>query len=148
MPTVGLRRRDKVPSVCIKCGEPATVFKPHTFTWHPEWATILLVVSLCLGVGVLVVATLIALTITKRRWVKVPFCDRHQHYWLIRSTFVYGGLATVLLIGVLATVMVLQSREPDWPLFLCTVGAVFLVWLVIAALLQAHSIQALEMWRR
>jgi hypothetical protein len=145
MATVRLRQTDEVPEVCLKCGAPATVVKPHTFSWHPQWATILLAGSLCAGgVAVIFIALIIAMTITKRRRMEVPFCDRHQHYWLIRSTFVFGGLATILLMSSAGAVIVWRSPQPDWPLFGCTMGAVFLVWLITAALIQAHSIQALE----
>jgi hypothetical protein len=82
---------DALPDVCMKCGAPAVTRNQKTFSWHPSWALVLLL----LGLLPYVIAALI---LTKRRRVSIPFCETHKNHWLWRVLFALGSLAVPLLL--------------------------------------------------
>ena len=65
-----------LPSVCMKCGAPATVRATKTFSWCPSWVGILFLVGL---LPYMVVSSML----TKRQTVQTPLCSRHENYWWV-----------------------------------------------------------------
>jgi hypothetical protein len=83
---------DGLPPVCVRCGDRATVFKDHVFTWTPQW----------IGLTAFFLPLTIALAIALRKRVKVPvpFCERHQNHWRWRlQVTLLGAAVLVPLLG-------------------------------------------------
>src|ERR1700676_4325966 len=80
-----------VPGVCMKCGAPAVTHKEKNFSWHPQWVAILILVGLLPYI-------LVALILTKRRRVSIPFCEAHKNHWMWRGLVALAGFGVVLLL--------------------------------------------------
>jgi hypothetical protein len=136
---------DDLPPVCAKCGRRAVVNPKKTFSWHPMWVIALILVNLLLYV-------IVALALTKRMTVPLPFCERHRNYWRNRKIFVYGGLLGLLLlgaIGVIAALALDSSGESGMLGTVCILGfGIFLVLLIAAAIMQTNSIRPDEITDR
>lgn len=76
MAKVRLRRYEieeyDLPPVRAKCGARAVARPEKTFSWHPGWVTVLILVGLMPYV-------LVALILTKRMTVPLPLCQRHRN---------------------------------------------------------------------
>jgi hypothetical protein len=70
----------RLPMVCIRCGEPATVVRTKTMSYYPRWL-IFLVLG---GLPGLLLIVVLALGLRKRARLQTPLCDRHQNHWTIR----------------------------------------------------------------
>jgi hypothetical protein len=132
-------KEDDLPEVCAKCGEPSVTAPAKKFSWHPSWVLVLILVHLLIYV-------IVALVLTKRMTVHLPFCERHRRYWFNRSLFIYGGLFGLLcLAGVGIVVAVSLEGQADNALFVCVgIALLFLVWLIAAAIVQSMSIRPTE----
>jgi hypothetical protein len=135
----------ELPPVCAKCGARSAVRPPKTFSWHPSWV----IVTILLGLLVYVV---LALVLTKRMTVPLPLCKRHRSYWRNRALFVYGGLAGLALLavggGVLGSLLDDGGgSSPYLPIFM-SVGLLFVLWVFAAAILQGSSIRPAEITDR
>jgi hypothetical protein len=134
-----------LPPVCAKCGQPAEVHPKKTFSWHPPWVIVLILAGLLIYV-------IVAVILTKRMTVPLPFCERHRNYWRNRSIFIYGGLLGLLLLAVIGVIIAsaLDPRGQDTSLGLVCVGSgvLFLVWLIAAAIMQTTSIRPNEITDR
>jgi hypothetical protein len=127
-----------LPPVCMKCGAPATQFKERTFSWHSQWVYVLLLAGL-------VPFVIIALVLTKRMRVAVPFCDAHAGHWWKRNLFIVGGL--LLLIAMLIFGAVRSGPGGNDSLsraLLIAVGIGFLVWIVLAIIVSLTMIRPTE----
>ena len=73
MATVRLYRDETedfdLPAVCMKCGAPATTWKSKTFSWHPPWVYVLILIGL-------LPFAIVAMVLTKRRTILAPLCAR------------------------------------------------------------------------
>jgi hypothetical protein len=150
MAKIRLRRWEveeyELPPVCARCGERAVVQPDKTFSWHPSWVLVLLFV------GGLPIYVIVALILTKRMTVPLPFCQRHRNYWRNRAIFVYGGLLGMFLltaVGITAS-LALDPKGQGAMLGTVCIGAflIFLVWLVAAAIMQTNGIRANEITDR
>jgi hypothetical protein len=117
-----------LPRVCMKCGADATTVRKKQFSWYPPWVIVLIF----LGVWPFLI---VALILTKRRSVEVPFCDQHKNHWLIRILAGGGAVAALVAAGVLAFVAI-ESLAPkgkgdDLSGFLCLGWFVLLLVLAI-----------------
>jgi hypothetical protein len=149
MPSITLSKyecsRDLLPDVCAVCGAPATTRKSRTFSWHPSWVWILILVNL-------LVVLIVALVLTKRMTVRLPVCDQHEGYWRRRTLFYTLPTVFILLLGAGAFTYVV-SRPPgpadDLNGWLCggSIGLLF-VWVVVAAIVQASGIRSTEITDR
>jgi hypothetical protein len=123
------------PPVCIRCGQPAAVYKSTRLTWRPELVHVLLLATF-------VPFVLFALLSRKRMQIKAPFCDAHRNYWLNRR--ILRGIAFVVpLIGLGAVLFLLGLSElPErlqsaWGLL----WIVSVAWLVLFAALRFTAIR-------
>jgi hypothetical protein len=60
-----------LPSLCIRCGRPAELWKSKKFAWYPPWVLALILI----GWGIPYI--IVALVLTQRMTVRVPLC----HAW-------------------------------------------------------------------
>ncbi len=135
----------ELPGVCAKCGDKAVAAPAKRFSWYPPWIVVLIFVGLLLYV-------IVAMVLTKRMTVRLPFCERHRNYWRNRALFMYGGLLGFLLaaiaFGILAGTIDNQNVSNIFGVA-CGVSAVLLlVWLIVAAIMQAAGIKANEITDR
>ncbi len=150
MATVRLSRveveDDSLPSVCMKCGEDATVHKYKTFAWHPSWA----ILFIFLGLVPYAVA---ALLLTKRMTIQAPLCAQHRGHWAVRGWITWGGFGLLCLLGgmVFAFLIANDKRPGGEPLMgLACLGGVLLglIWLIVIAILQHTGIRPQEITDR
>jgi hypothetical protein len=131
----------------MRCGQPATLYKNMTFSWHSPW---LAVVHLVAGP----LALILALASTKRMNVSVPLCERHKNHWLVRTVASVGGFFLVLalvisspsLFSALDHVGAGNNDVLNLVKSVACVGAVvaLLVWLIAIAVMQSTAIRATE----
>ena len=101
MPTVTLLKREcqknKLPKVCMKCGEPATVQVRRNFFWFPTGAGFVALAATLIPPMTLL-GPLILLTAMKRMVVYAPMCEKHRYHWHRRFAWlkVSGGLIALL----------------------------------------------------
>jgi len=137
--------RGLLPNVCAVCGAPADTRKHKTFAWYTPLAYLGLL-------GGLLPFVIIALVLTKRMSVGVPFCHQHQGHWGKRNALVLLCLLAVLLVGVGA--MVYTSGQPpgakdNLSPVLCIGSFVLLVaWLILSIVVQLTSIRTTEITDR
>jgi rRNA maturation protein Nop10 len=134
-----------LPDVCARCGEEAVAAPEKRFSWSPPWLALLILLG---GLG-LVLYIILAASLTKRMTVPLPLCERHRTYWRNRRIFIWGGLAAVVLLGILAIalgVMLDDKGITDDGALIAGLGTagVFLIWLISAAVVQSKSIRPSE----
>jgi hypothetical protein len=140
------RYDDELPDVCMKCGAPATVRKAKTFSWHPGWVYVLLLLGLLPFV-------IVALVMTKRRTVRAPLCDAHRNHWLWRTLVILGSFFGLFAV---AFVVFIASVQPDprgaqtdftgWACLGCVLA--LFVWVILAAVLSMTAVRAAEITDR
>lgn len=134
-------KRGDLPEVCMFCGEPATARVKKTFSWHPQWVYILILVAL-------LVALIVALVLTKKMTVRVPTCERHEGYWRRRTFTLVGSFLAVAGIGI-GAIAFLASQGPnpndDMTGILCGGTALLaFVWLIVAAIYSSQGVRPNE----
>jgi hypothetical protein len=128
-----------LPSVCMKCGAPATVRKSKKFSWIPSWISGFAIIPL--------LYIILANVFTKRQRVETTFCDEHKTYWwmfpLLTWLVVLGllGLGFVAMIGV---VVVGKNNEDLAGLVCIVMVAVMLVVGIIAVVMNTRRIRVKE----
>jgi hypothetical protein len=100
----------------------------------------------------LIVVLIVALILTKRMSVRLPVCDRHEGYWRRRTLFYTLPTVAILLLAAGAFAYAV-SRPPgvqdDLTGWLCGGSLVVLVlWVIVAAIVQAAGIRATEITDR
>ena len=125
---------DALPQLCMKCGAPATTRKEKTFSWCPSWVAVLILVGLLPWF-------IVALILTKRRRVSVPFCEAHKNHWRWRALFALVGFAVPVLLFV-AGIAVSGPRGNDnlSGILLLAGVAGFFVWLIAVAVVYGTAI--------
>lgn len=146
MARVRLRRstaeRGDLPPACMRCGEPSTVVKARTFSWHPSWVYVLLVA------GVLPFL-IVALIMTQRIRVLVPLCDAHKNHWLTRNLVIWTSFFGLAVLGAGSLILMGENgpgRGNDpLPGYLCGgVVVCLIIWVFVAAVLQTTAIRPAE----
>jgi hypothetical protein len=106
MASVTLSRKEceegELPSICMRCGEPAMLIKKKLFTWMPAWVMLLLVFgAVCFGTAfpkASPVALILIPVLRKKMRVPVPLCERHRNHWLpLQGMVLFGGIGVLLL---------------------------------------------------
>lgn len=146
MATLQMGRRpmedEDLPELCMRCGAPAEAHREKTFSWYPQWVIVLLLAGLLPFV-------IVALVLTKKKRVRVPFCRAHAHHWSGRTAVTllsFLGLVGLAIGGVvLANVAGGPNGFDEYGGFVCAGSAVALVvWLIAVAVLQQTAIRPTE----
>ena len=139
----------RLPSLCMRCGEPATLTKTKKFSWHPSWVYLLLLVNL-------LVCLIVALIMTKRVTVPVPLCEKHKNQFLWPTLLgvaalllllgaLFGGVA---LAGALEEVLDRDARDVFFVVWFVGGLALFLAVLITACVVQIRTIRPTEITDR
>jgi hypothetical protein len=135
---------DDLPPVCAQCGEPASDRITKVFSWHPPWIAVTILAGLLIYI-------ILAMVLTKRMTVRVPFCGLHRNHWSKRNLIIGLSAAGIAALGILSFVLVLSRPGNNDELFgfVCLGSAlVFLVWVIFVAVLQSTSIRPTEITDR
>jgi hypothetical protein len=121
-----------VPEVCVRCGEPATVFRDRT------------IFTGLLGLPCFVLPPYVVIWAGKR-WVRLPFCERHKDHWRWRRWTAWSIFALAILLMFAAFLFTIRFPLPQWQSLLagllCVGGFGLLVlWLVLIATLKLTGI--------
>jgi hypothetical protein len=138
--------RDRLPDVCIACGQPATSFIRKTFAWHPPWVIVIILAGLLPYV-------IVALILTKRMTVEAPVCDKHCGYWWKRQMLMWLPLLAVIVAFTGGMIIASNAGAPpgqnELTGFVCAGSAIlFLAWLIVAAIVQSMMIRPTEITDR
>jgi hypothetical protein len=153
MPSIRLFRDEvgegALPRVCMRCGKDATCTIRKTFSWHAQWIDILIFLGVLLCTPLFLVGVVCALAMTLRMRVWVPLCDEHKNYWKWRSIYIAGGTVCFLILGgaLLAFIVSRPAGQETSDLIglVCVLpGAIALVWLISAAIIQSMMIRPSE----
>lgn len=126
-----------LPFFCVKCGQPADLWKRKRFAWRPTW-------TYWIG-GVIAM-----MVMTKRMTVELPMCQAHKNHWFVRNVISIGGLLGVfgLLAILIALIAVNQPPNPRMEPVFEGLAVVFLVgflgWLITLFELSATQIRPTE----
>lgn len=131
-------RKDLLPGICMKCGQPATVRVSHRFAWHPPWVPVLILVNL-------LIYAIIAMILTKRMTVNMPMCDEHRTYWRKRALWTWLTFAIVVL-GSISGIGFLQTINPpqrdEYFSYVCFGSVIgFVAWIILLVVLQSTAIK-------
>ncbi|WP_020475928.1 Coa1/Tim21 domain-containing protein [Zavarzinella formosa] len=132
-------RKNLLPDVCMKCGEPADTRVKRNFSWYPPWVMVLVLA------GVLV-AAIVALILTKKMSVRAPMCDLHKDHWSKRTmwTLITFGILAVLGIGGIVILGAVENgpNKDSFTGLICG-GGVFglLAWLILVVIFQSTMIK-------
>jgi hypothetical protein len=113
-----------LPPVCMKCGADATVIRKRQFSWYPPWIWILFLISILPFV-------IVALILTKRGTVEIPFCSKHKNHFLWRLLAGGGGVAALVGVGALAFAVAAASAPNNRGADVSS--AICLLWFVLLA---------------
>jgi hypothetical protein len=137
-----------LPPVCMKCGAEAATHRPTTFSWHPQWISWILALTLIAGAICLPIAIILALVMTQRVRVEVPLCGRHQHPWLASQIALWGGLA-LLFVLIVVTIFLFAvgpgkgSSLESLPVIAFAFTAIYFpLWAVTASVIAQRAIHA------
>jgi hypothetical protein len=113
-----------LPLVCMKCGAEATVVRKRQFSWYPPWIWVLFLLSVWPFI-------IVALILTKRATVEIPFCDKHKNHFLWRLLAGGAGVAVLVGTGVFGYSIAEASapKNNGGDIF----GAVCLIWFILLA---------------
>ncbi len=129
-----------LPDVCLKCGaQGGVVRKNRRFQWVPQWAYVVLVLSLLIGAIVIMI-------VQKRGTLDVPLCPSCKSRWdvatLAMTGAVLGILVVLLAVGVVAASGVLGDYGPIFALLL------FGAWLVGVVVVSRVFVRARTVWAK
>jgi hypothetical protein len=139
--------KEQLPGACMRCGQPAVVYKSKNFAWHPPWVAVLILAGL-------LPYAIVAIVLTKRMTVYAPFCEAHKNHWLVR---ILGALGGLLLVGALGIGMIVLMANTDDPAgrrdnvlqSIKAVGCIgtlvlLVVWLIGLVVMQMTAIRPTE----
>jgi hypothetical protein len=146
MAQIRLRRSETVaerlPEVCMACGQPATTHIRKSFAWQPPWV----IITIFFG---LLIYVILALILTKRMTVEVPVCDRHRGYWLKRGLWIFLSFVGFIGFCFAAGFALDAILVRDTIGIIClTCVAALVVWLVSAVVIQSLMIKPKEITDR
>ncbi len=109
---------DRLPMVCMVCGDDADLTKSKTFTYTPPGAWAMF--------GLL--GAVIASFFTKKMRVDLPLCHKHSNPWLM------SNVATAALLGVLfgglLIMAIFASALPDRDEKSIAIGILVVLWIL------------------
>ncbi len=130
-----------LPTVCMRCGQPATTTVTKKMHWHASWVYFLILLHI-------LIYAVVASIITRRVTVQVPLCDKHKGHWFKRNLWMWGTFFLFGLAGVGALVLAgnLDRNLSDQVMpFACIFSALLLVaWVIIVVVCQITAIRAKE----
>jgi magnesium-transporting ATPase (P-type) len=143
VPTVTIRdfeaREDLLPSLCLKCGDPATVRVARNFSWHPRWVYVLLLLNI-------LITAIVAFVLTKRMSAQIPMCEKHRYLW---RNFMLANVATLFAMVAAGIVLTMFGDRIEnirgwrgysgWVIFWGWILAL-VIWLIVVAVLTSMSI--------
>jgi hypothetical protein len=140
----------RLPMVCMRCGEPATVVKTKMMSYYPRW----LILLVLMGLPGLILLVILGLVLRKRARLQTPLCDKHQGHWTIRLAMGWAAAVVVIVMaiaGVVAIIMLENAgpRNADvFAPFLCfTWVFAFIGLLILLVILHSTSIRPDEITR-
>src|SRR5262249_33086470 len=128
--------------VCAKCGAPATVTRQKTFSWHPGWVFVFILLG---ALGILLMILLLIFN-SKRMRVPVPLFHAHRNHWSSRLLIILAGLG-VLAVAAGIGYAVSNDEDRGTMTFLVLFGG-GLAWLILAIITQVSVIRATEITDR
>ena len=135
-------RADRLPEVCMACGQPSATHKNKNFAWYPKWTLLLIFVHV-------LVFAIVASLLTKRMRVDVPLCDKHSGYFWKRLVLILLSCLLLALIGLGGGILVADQFGNDAAGIVCLGASVlFLLWLVMVVVIQQTMIRAKEITDR
>jgi hypothetical protein len=132
------RSRQRLPDICMKCGQPSETVKDKQFAWYPPWVWVTILAGLLPFI-------IIAAVLTKRMRVQAPLCYAHSGHWLMRQLLLVGTFFVLLALGFAAAVL-LSDRKTEPLGGMACIGVVFLLvaWIVLAIVVQVSTIRPTE----
>jgi len=131
----------RLPNVCMRCGDEASVTKTRDMSWCPPWVGILILAGLLPYV-------IVAILMTKRARVQVPLCEKHAWHWFNRNLFIWLGLVALLAIFglfIAATVALPREHQDTFGTFICLGGGgLGFIWLIGVIVAQSTAIRPKE----
>jgi hypothetical protein len=138
-------KRGLLPDVCAKCGQPAVERNYRRFSWHPEWLIVLILVGLLIYI-------IVALILTKKMAVDLPFCEKHRGYFRKRALMHWGAFFAwlALLIG---GIVLLVNQDQNAPIIetgpvVLILSVTFLIMLIGVAISGHMAIRPAEITDR
>jgi hypothetical protein len=125
---------EDMPSLCLRCGAPATVAPSKTFSKSQGWTTVLIFFG---GVPYL----LATLVFRNRLRVRTPLCDAHRHHFNWQAGILWGGLAALALMLAGCFAMIPNGGAMTDKCF-GAVGILAAVWVVVLLVNRLSGIQA------
>jgi hypothetical protein len=133
--------RNRLPDLCMRCGEPATMQKSRNFRWCPPWATITILAGLLPYV-------IVSMVLTKYKRVQVPLCDQHRGHWWVRGLIIFLGFLCLLALMVTAIAFSADEYGVLPAILWSATGIAFFGWLVLIIVLQYTVIRPSEITDR
>jgi hypothetical protein len=137
-------KEGKLPSVCMYCGAPATVWVTRRLMLKPPRYNQVELAE------VAIFKAFHALSTSPYVRLRTSFCEQHRHYWTIKAVVLFAGAAmffgALFLTFVLALVGTLNRPEPHKGIVgvavtICFLGIVG--WLVPLLIVWRNPIRAL-----
>jgi hypothetical protein len=134
---------ERLPTICIRCGQPSSVMRERRFQSNSTDLTTLLLFGP-------VMTHLLGMSQSKAITIKVPFCTAHRNHWFGRSLAVYLSLAAILCGGLAlvfwaASTKDVRAGDDAWLGGVCVgFGVTMLMWIIVAAIVQGTAIRVRE----
>jgi hypothetical protein len=138
---------DRLPDVCMVCGEAATTIKTQQMSYCPSWIGVTWIL------GGPLVYFIMARMLTKHASVQTPFCDAHQSYWFKRLCITLGAVLFLILFGVggffAVVLLAAGQRNESLGYYGLAAGVVlFLIFVIILGAIRRTSIRPSEITER
>jgi hypothetical protein len=129
---------NKIPPICMECGEETDSYVTRTFSWTPPWVYFLVLFGL---IGI-ILAVILSNVYSKRQTLDCPLCPAHRNHWS-RRTWMVCGIFLLIPMGIAAAVVVGQQLHDDYTGIVVAGCAVFcLVVLITMAIVSRRCIRA------
>lgn len=99
-------KAERLPEVCMACGQPAAAYVAKTFRWYPEWIGVFILL------GVLPFWIMAAI-MSKYMTVEVPLCEKHGRYFTTRLIALSVIVALIFLIPITVAIFALAVSDRD-----------------------------------
>ncbi|HLW67799.1 MAG TPA: hypothetical protein VKS79_20950 [Gemmataceae bacterium] len=133
---------DRMPMVCMVCGEPAVKHYRKNFSWVPGWVHITIIA------GLLPWAIIVSI-LTKRMWVDVPVCQQHRGYFWKRTAVAVLSFLLLAVVSIGAAVLLDEMGAKDAVGFVCVGSAgLFFAWVIALFVIQQTMLRPKEITDR